>query len=429
MVVTTAFSGRAATSPGGTNDRSPGGRPHPRGRRAHLRARRVGPAGRLGRRGHQDRARRAGRRHAGPRLERRRRRSAATSTRCSSTRTAASRASASTSPPTKGSTSSTSSPRPPTSSSPTSSRACARSCGSTSTTSGPPTRTSSTCAGTGQGERGPDADKGSYDCARLLEPVRHRHRRCRLRVRPLVPIPPAPGFGDSIGAMTIAGGIMGALFHRERTGEATTVDVSLLGIGAVGDGPGDGAVAADATSRGRRRPTDALRPQPAVAQLPHQGRPRRSRSPACRRASTGRRCATCIGRPELATDPRFADHASLMANSVDADRDPHRGRSPSGTLDEWRERLADLHRPVGRRAGHARGGGRSADRRQRLRPGLRDRRRASRSSWSPRRCSSTRSRRAPRRAPEFNEHGDAILADLGLDWDTIVDLKVRGVVA
>jgi crotonobetainyl-CoA:carnitine CoA-transferase CaiB-like acyl-CoA transferase len=36
---------------------------------------------------------------------------------------------------------------------------------------------------------------------------------------------------------------------------------------------------------------------------------------------------------------------------------------------------------------------------------------------------------APGRAPEFNEHGDAILADLGLDWETVVDLKVRGVVA
>ena len=35
----------------------------------------------------------------------------------------------------------------------------------------------------------------------------------------------------------------------------------------------------------------------------------------------------------------------------------------------------------------------------------------------------------PQRAPEFNEHGDEILAELGLDWDTIVDLKVRGVVA
>ena len=36
---------------------------------------------------------------------------------------------------------------------------------------------------------------------------------------------------------------------------------------------------------------------------------------------------------------------------------------------------------------------------------------------------------APGRAPEFNEHGDASLSDLGLDWDTVVDIEVRGVVA
>jgi hypothetical protein len=35
----------------------------------------------------------------------------------------------------------------------------------------------------------------------------------------------------------------------------------------------------------------------------------------------------------------------------------------------------------------------------------------------------------PQRAPEFNEHGDGILAELGLGWDAIMDLKVRGVVA
>ncbi|HLU41093.1 MAG TPA: hypothetical protein VKZ55_01715, partial [Microthrixaceae bacterium] len=35
----------------------------------------------------------------------------------------------------------------------------------------------------------------------------------------------------------------------------------------------------------------------------------------------------------------------------------------------------------------------------------------------------------PRRAPEFNEHGDDILQEVGLDWDAIVDLKTRGVVA
>src|SRR6185503_8300318 len=36
-------------------------------------------------------------------------------------------------------------------------------------------------------------------------------------------------FGDSIGAMTVAGGIAAALFRRERTGEPAVVDVSLLG--------------------------------------------------------------------------------------------------------------------------------------------------------------------------------------------------------
>jgi crotonobetainyl-CoA:carnitine CoA-transferase CaiB-like acyl-CoA transferase len=36
----------------------------------------------------------------------------------------------------------------------------------------------------------------------------------------------------------------------------------------------------------------------------------------------------------------------------------------------------------------------------------------------------------PHRAPEFNEHGDDILTgELGLDWDTVVELKVKGVVA
>ena len=84
--------------------------------------------------------------------------------------------------------------------------------------------------GTGQGEHGPDADKGSYDSLSYW---------CRAGIAmgvkqaeyDYVPPPPAPAFGDSIGAMTIAGGIMGALFHREKTGEATTVDVSLLGTG------------------------------------------------------------------------------------------------------------------------------------------------------------------------------------------------------
>ena len=38
-----------------------------------------------------------------------------------------------------------------------------------------------------------------------------------------------PAFGDFTGGMSIVGGIASALLHRERTGEAVEVDVSLLG--------------------------------------------------------------------------------------------------------------------------------------------------------------------------------------------------------
>ena len=124
--------------------------------------------------------------------------------------------------------------------------------------------------GTGQGERGPDADKGSYDSLAFWA-------RSGIAVgaqRPehdLVPVPPAPGFGDSIGAMTIAGGIMGALFHRERTGKAHHRRRVAPRHRAVGHGPGDGAVA------GPRRPVDGSAgrqdgQQPALPQLQDEGR-------------------------------------------------------------------------------------------------------------------------------------------------------------
>ena len=83
--------------------------------------------------------------------------------------------------------------------------------------------------GHGQGQRGPDAGRGGYDgCSfwarggvadRLTTPG-----------QPLVQQRPA--FGDFTGGMFLAGGIAGALFHRERTGEGLEVDVSLLGNAA-----------------------------------------------------------------------------------------------------------------------------------------------------------------------------------------------------
>jgi crotonobetainyl-CoA:carnitine CoA-transferase CaiB-like acyl-CoA transferase len=43
---------------------------------------------------------------------------------------------------------------------------------------------------------------------------------------------PSGAFGDSIGGAMMAGGVAAALYSRERTGEGSVVDVSLMGVGA-----------------------------------------------------------------------------------------------------------------------------------------------------------------------------------------------------
>jgi crotonobetainyl-CoA:carnitine CoA-transferase CaiB-like acyl-CoA transferase len=85
--------------------------------------------------------------------------------------------------------------------------------------------------GSGHGQRGPDAEKGGYDGSTYW---------CRMGSAwattpagsPRIVNQPGGAYGDSIGGMTIAGGISAALFARERTGEPSVVDVSLMSVGA-----------------------------------------------------------------------------------------------------------------------------------------------------------------------------------------------------
>ena len=57
-------------------------------------------------------------------------------------------------------------------------------------------------------------------------------RSASRRRRHSVPLAmPGPGFGDLQSGMALAGGIGTALYHRERTGEGTVVDVSLMSVG------------------------------------------------------------------------------------------------------------------------------------------------------------------------------------------------------
>jgi crotonobetainyl-CoA:carnitine CoA-transferase CaiB-like acyl-CoA transferase len=85
--------------------------------------------------------------------------------------------------------------------------------------------------GSAHGQRGPDAAKGGYDGSTFWS----RGGSAMGATPPDCPRVigmPAGAYGDSMGGMTIAGGIAAALFARERTGEPSVVDVSLLSVAA-----------------------------------------------------------------------------------------------------------------------------------------------------------------------------------------------------
>jgi crotonobetainyl-CoA:carnitine CoA-transferase CaiB-like acyl-CoA transferase len=280
--------------------------------------------------------------------------------------------------------------------------------------------------GTGQGSRGPDADKGSYDSlafwARsgtamgVMDPDHTR-----------VPHPPGPGFGDSIGAMTIAGGIMGALYHRERTGEATVVDVSLLGSGMWAMGQSIGL--AVATNRESTMPSAGamMRRNPLVAN--YKTKDEKWIALCCLQAGHYWP-PTCeaIGRPELVTDPRFADHDALLEHGGEAIAILTEVFAQR-TVAEWREALDDF---VGQWTVVQNALEVAVDRQSITNEYVQPCKTAAGVPFqlvtAPVQFDDEPN--PPGRAPEFNEHGEEILSELaGLDWDTIIDLKVRGVVA
>ncbi len=84
--------------------------------------------------------------------------------------------------------------------------------------------------GSAFGPRGQESEKGGYDMTAFW---------CRAGTAATITPPgiegmigpPGPAYGDTISGTNLAGGIAAALFKRERTGEPSVVDVSLLGSG------------------------------------------------------------------------------------------------------------------------------------------------------------------------------------------------------
>jgi crotonobetainyl-CoA:carnitine CoA-transferase CaiB-like acyl-CoA transferase len=81
--------------------------------------------------------------------------------------------------------------------------------------------------GSAYGDKGPERGIGGYDGTAFWTRSGIGHSMTPAELGGML-TQGSPAFGDSIGGMNIAGGISAALLHRERTGEAVEVDVSLL---------------------------------------------------------------------------------------------------------------------------------------------------------------------------------------------------------
>jgi crotonobetainyl-CoA:carnitine CoA-transferase CaiB-like acyl-CoA transferase len=279
--------------------------------------------------------------------------------------------------------------------------------------------------GTSFGVRGPDRDRGGYDMTSFWCRAGSAASVSPADLPGVLP-QPGPAYGDSMGGMTIAGGISAALLKRERTGEPSVVDVSLLSTGAWAMSAGI------ALSLQMKRPWSTPMPGGTGSFNPLVG---------LYETSDGRYVCLVmlqaarywqdfchhLGRPELASDTRFDGVEQLAANASEAVtilQEVFRTR----TLAEWCERFQTLEgqwAPVQNtlevtQDEQVRANGYVA--RTSTKEGTEFELVASPVQFDEAPTST-------RRAPEFNEHGDEILQELGFEMDRILELKAAGAVA
>ena len=279
--------------------------------------------------------------------------------------------------------------------------------------------------GSAYGPLGDDAGTGGYDMTGFWSRAAGAMGSTPSDLEGVVP-QPGPAYGDSIGGMTIAGGIAAALFERQRTGHARVVDISLLGVGVWASGVAVNA----ALVSGEPWVTN-----PAGANVtpnnPLVGfyRTRDNRYLGLSMLQGFRYFAEfCkrVGVPGLAADERFGSHESLARNAADAIaalREAIGGQS----LEYWRKALEGFTgqwAPVQNTAEVA------ADPQVRANGnivGVQHQGESFDLVASPVLFDETALSLRP--MPEFAADTEELILELGGDWDRIIALKESGAIA
>ena len=278
--------------------------------------------------------------------------------------------------------------------------------------------------GNGFGSDGPDRDAGAYDATAFWA----RGGSADGLTSPdaaHTPFMPAGAYGDNIGGITIAGGVAAALYGRQATGEPSVLDVSLLAVGAWAtqfsvnmamlmggplpkverrtQAPGNPLTGAYRTSDGRFVQLSMLQPTRYWPEF-------------CR----------LMGLHDLAEDPRFisieamAEHSDIAQQIVEdaignltfaeCQALLRKGRGQWAPVqDAWEIANDEALTANGRIAeivdaeGHP----------QKL-------------VANPVKFDDDRANLA--RAPQFAEHTDGVLRELGIDDDRLIELKIAGAI-
>jgi crotonobetainyl-CoA:carnitine CoA-transferase CaiB-like acyl-CoA transferase len=281
--------------------------------------------------------------------------------------------------------------------------------------------------GSAFGNHGPEREKGGYDSSAFWSRAGSA-AGCTPSDSPRVIGMPAGAYGDSMGGLTIAGAISAALFARTQTGEPSEIDVSLLALGAWATA----LSVNNALLTGEVPPSAPLNLNIAMFNpLVATYRTSDDRWINLTMLQAGRYWAdlcTHLGRPDLVTDERFATAEALMT--------PQNTAAAGEILTEvfaqhpfahWVEKLAAIEgqwAPVQ----NSLEVGNDAQLRANgyVRPVMDAEGNQRELVANPVQFDN----QPPdiRRAPQFAEHTDEILGQLGLDIDRILELKLAGAV-